>query len=43
MDRIAPIEALMDEMFYAFESGDKDKGTLIAMALWGGRQINKLR
>ena len=41
-DRIALIEALMDEMFCAFGSGDKDKGVLLAMALYGA-QIEKLR
>lgn len=43
VDRIAPIDALMDEMFYAFESGNQDKGVLIAMALWGCGHIKKLR
>ena len=41
-DRIALIEALMNEMFCAFGSGDKDKGVLLAMALYDA-QIEKLR
>ncbi|MDG9698835.1 hypothetical protein [Ottowia cancrivicina] len=39
---IAPIDALLDEMFTAFESGNRDKGVRIAMSLWAA-DIKKLR
>lgn len=39
---IAPIDALLDEMFTAFESGKRDKGVRIAMSLWAA-DIKKLR
>ena len=39
---IAPIDALLDEMFTAFESGNTNKGVDIAMSLWAA-DIKKLR
>ena len=38
---IAPIDALLDEMFTAFESGNTNKGVDIAMSLWAA-DIKKL-
>lgn len=43
LDQIAPIEALMDEMFTAFESGKREKGMRLAMSLWKGGQIRNMR
>ena len=42
VDLIGPIDALMDEMFTAFESGNIDKGVDITMSLWAA-DIKKLR
>lgn len=43
MNRAASIEASLNAIFSAFESGNRDKAVAIAMALWGSNEIRQLR
>ena len=43
MNRTASIKASLNAIFFVFESGNRNKAVVIAMALWSSNEIRQLR